>query len=319
MGFKLNVLRFWHLIAITAVCLLLLGSSVKLDAAEGGYSNYVPGTYGDFGMAMAPTEKWTLRNDLYYYKAETSRALSSGQLREDLELDFFNNFTTVLYMPDIELFGAKYVTGVFVPMVINNKISANISLDGQQRGEKDSSSGLGDVILIPFTFYWQKKNFYWTVSQFIVTPTSDYDVNSAMNNGLNHWSIDTNFALEYLNQKTGWDLAFNLGHIYNTKNYATDYRTGQELHLDFVVNKSLSKSFTVGLQGFALKQITGDNGSGATLGSFEGEAVGIGPALMWNTKIGKQDITFITKWIHEVHAEHRLKGDHVFLSFVLDW
>jgi hypothetical protein len=28
--------------------------SSSLVAAEGGYSNYIPGTYGDFGVALAP-------------------------------------------------------------------------------------------------------------------------------------------------------------------------------------------------------------------------------------------------------------------------
>ncbi len=39
-------------------------------AAEGGYSNYIPGTYGDFGVAFEPPTKWTLRSDLYYYEAD---------------------------------------------------------------------------------------------------------------------------------------------------------------------------------------------------------------------------------------------------------
>ena len=40
---------------------------------------------------------------------------------------------------------------------------------------------------------------------------------------------------------------------------------------------------------------------------------------MWASKIGEQQVTFITKWLHEFHAENRLEGDHVFFSFALDW
>lgn len=32
-----------------------------------------------------------------------------------------------------------------------------------------------------------------------------------------------------------------------------------------------------------------------------------------------QEVSFIAKWMHEFHAENRLEGDHIFLSFVLDW
>ena len=46
---------------------------------------------------------------------------------------------------------------------------------------------------------------------------------------------------------------------------------------------------------------------------------GVGPALLWATQIGGQDVSFIAKWLHEFHAENRLEGDHVFVSFALDW
>ena len=98
-----------------------------------------------------------------------------------------------------------------------------------------------------------------------------------------------------------------------------DYQTGQELHLDVVFNQFLSETFAVGIQGFFLKQITGDSGSGALLGDFKAEAAGVGPALLWTTKIGKQDVSFIAKWLHEFHAENRLEGDSIFLSFAIDW
>ena len=48
---------------------------VRAYAAEGGYSNYIPGTYGDFAMAVEPETKLTFRNDFYYYGADTERAI----------------------------------------------------------------------------------------------------------------------------------------------------------------------------------------------------------------------------------------------------
>ena len=40
---------------------------------------------------------------------------------------------------------------------------------------------------------------------------------------------------------------------------------------------------------------------------------------MWATKLGSQDVTFIAKWLHEFHSENRLEGDHLYLSFAMDW
>ncbi len=73
------------------------------------------------------------------------------------------------------------------------------------------------------------------------------------------------------------------------------------------------------MHGFYLNQISGDSGDGAILGDFKAEAAGIGPALLWSRKFGEQDVSFIAKWLHEFDAQNRLEGDHVMLSFALDW
>jgi hypothetical protein len=286
--------------------------------AEGGYSNYVPGTYGDFGMALAPTETWTLRNDLYYYDASTDLSLRSENLELGADLNFLMNFTTLLYNPDVEVFGAQFAAGVFVPLV-DLDIDTSLSVGDRIISASDSATGLGDILLIPFALYWNSGNIHTSFAQFIVTPTGEYSTGNLINNGLNYWSFDTNFALTHLNPETGREFSFNIGHIYNTKNTDTDYQTGRELHLDVVFNQYFSETFAAGIHAFYLNQITGDSGSGAVLGDFKAEAAGIGPALLWTKKMGGQEVSFIAKWMHDFHAENRLEGDHFFLSFALDW
>jgi hypothetical protein len=259
-----------------------------------------------------------LRNDIYFYDASTSRSVRAGNLEVGTELDFLMNFTTLVYKPELELFGAQFAAGVFIPLV-DLELDTSLSIGDTLVSASDSATGLGDIVLIPLLLYWNSGNIHTSVAQFIVTPTGDYDVDNLINNGLNYWSFDTNFALTYLNPETGRDFSFNIGHIYNTKNDDTNYQTGQELHLDVAFNQFLSETFAVGIQGFYLKQITGDSGSGALLGDFKAEEAGVGPALLWSTQIGDQGVSFIAKWLHEFHAENRLEGDHVFLSFALDW
>ncbi|OLQ72195.1 hypothetical protein BIT28_24545 [Photobacterium proteolyticum] len=306
-----------HIITFLFIVNFLSQSTI---AAEGGYSNYIPGSYGDFGMALAPTETWTLRNDTYYYDASTSKTVQGGNLATDLDLQFLMNFTTLLYKPEFKIFGAQYTTGIFVPFVnLDTEASLEVKEWNQVLNSKDSASGLGDVSLIPFALFWNKGNFHSSFAHYIIIPSGDYDVNNSINSGLNYWSFDTNFAITYLNPETGHDFSFNLGHIYNTENEDTNYQTGQEIHLDLALNQFFSDSFAVGIHGFYLKQVTGDSGSGALLGDFKAEAVGVGPALLWNTKISNQYVSFIAKWLHEVNAENRLRGEHLFLSFSVNW
>ena len=296
---------------------ILLGH-IQANAAEGGYSNYIPGTYGDFGMALAPSETWTLRNDVYSYGADIDKSVRSGRVEVGADLDFLVNMTTLVYKPELLLFGGQYAAGVLLPFM-DAKVEATLDLGPINAKVKDSASGLGDIAVIPIALYWNEGKYHWSFVQLVVTPTGDYDLDNDINTSVNYWSFDTNFALTYFNGETGRDLSFNFGHIYNTENDKTDYQTGQELHLDLVLNQFLSDSFAIGLQGFYLKQITGDDGRGATLGDFKAEAAGIGPALLWSRDFGKQNVTFIAKWLHEFHAENRLEGDHIYLSFVLDW
>ncbi len=295
---------------------MLAGSD--LLAAEGGYSNYIPGTYGDFGMALAPTETWTLRNDLYYYDANVDRTVASGNLATGVDLRFLMNFTTLVYKPEVTLFGGQFATGLFVPLV-DLDFDASLSVGSAAAAVGDSATGIGDITFFPFILYWSRGNVHTSLGQFIIAPTGDYSPSNLINNGLNYWSFDTNLAVTYLNPETGRDISFNIGHIYNTENDDTDYQTGREIHVDLVANQFLSETLAIGIHGFYLKQVSGDSGSGALLGSFKAEAAGIGPAVLWTKRIGTKDVSFIAKWLHEFDAENRLEGDHLFLSFAMAW
>ena len=72
-------------IGILAVFYLAIGIT-STQAAEGGYSNYIPGTYGDFAAAVEPPSKFTIRNDIYYYNADYKKAVHSGLIETNVDL-----------------------------------------------------------------------------------------------------------------------------------------------------------------------------------------------------------------------------------------
>ena len=49
-------------------------------------------------------------------------------------------------------------------------------------------------------------------------------------------------------------------------------------------------------------------------GTLDPATPDVGPAALWKTKLFDHNATFIAKWLHEYHAERRLKGDHIMLS-----
>ncbi len=103
------------------------------------------------------------------------------------------------------------------------------------------------------------------------------------------------------------------------ENPDSNYQSGDQIHVDFVLNQFLSESFAVGVNGFFFRQLSGDSGEGAVLGPFKGEASGFGPAIYWIRKIGSRDVAFTLKWFSEFNVKNRLEGDHVFASFAMSF
>ena len=106
---------------------------------------------------------------------------------------------------------------------------------------------------------------------------------------------------------------------FNTENEDTDYQSGTQAFID----GTLAQHFPLfgglagaGVSAYYYKQVTADSGDGATLGDFKGKTVGLGPVVSFVTKILDRDTIFELKWLHEVEAENRLKGDIVWFKAV---
>jgi hypothetical protein len=116
----------------------------------------------------------------------------------------------------------------------------------------------------------------------------------------------------YLDSDLGIEASGWAGIDFNTKNTATDYLSGDQLHVDATLAKHLPLlGGTVGLgaTGFYYQQITADSGSGARFGDFKGRTMGFGPIASFATKIGGGDWAFEAKWLPEFEVRNRLDGD----------
>jgi hypothetical protein len=292
----------------------------RSHAAEGGTSNYVPGLYGDFAVAVASAPGFLMRHDLYFYTAdaEKQRFVQGEQIRADLDLDTGMYLLNVFMVLDTEILGGQYAFGANLP-IIYGSLSGNFVVGPEAIPFDDNGITIGDLGIIPISLNWNSGNFHFNLYESIIVPIGSYDKSRLINGSLNYWSFDTDFAATYFHPEKGHEVSAVLGYIYNTENSDTSYHTGQECHLDYMLNQFLSETFAVGLQGFYYRQITGDKGSGALLGDFRGEAWGIGPAVMWATKVKNIDLYINLKWFHEFNVENRLEGDHLYVSATMDF
>ncbi len=299
------------------LCVVL--ASGQANAAEGGYSNYVPGFYGDIALAVEPADGLSLRNDVYYYSAEADRSVRAGRVEVGIDITQTFDYLTLLYKPGREVFGASYAFGAaFAYGKVD--LEGDVSVGPFPRSFSDDNTALGDITLIPGVFYWNNGDkLHFSQSFFVVVPVGDYDEDDGANTSLNYYTFETDFSMTYLDQETGQDYSIVIGYGYNTENDDTDYQSGDEFHIDYVLNQFLSEAWAIGLHGFYYEQLSGDSGDGALLGDFKAEAAGIGPAIMWIPPRYEGEVAFVAKWLDEYDTENRLEGDHVFVSFMMSF
>jgi hypothetical protein len=122
-----------------------------------------------------------------------------------------------------------------------------------------------------------------------------------------------------MSKKTGTELSAFFGYAVSTENNATQYRNGDIVHLEGVVQQYLplgSKTtlLAIGVNGFFYQQVTGDSGSGARLGPFKSRTAGVGPILTFVNIRGKSALSVQLKWLPELDTKKRLRGDWFWIS-----
>jgi hypothetical protein len=183
-----------------------------------------------------------------------------------------------------------------------------------------STNGLGDIVLMPLMLNYNiDPDFNVNFRVGAYAPTGSYEVGRLANTGKNFWTIEPVLGLMYFGQKNGIEVSAFVGADFNTENRDTNYKSGTQLHVDGTLAQHfpwLGGLAGGGVSAYYYKQVTGDSGSGATLGDFKGKTVGVGPVVSYAKKIGGHDTVFELKWLHEFETKNRLEGDIVWLKAV---
>jgi len=193
----------------------------------------------------------------------------------------------------------------------------------QQSG---SRSGIGDIALTSF-LNWASGNHHVSAGLTVYLPVGGYDEDRIINLGRNYWSFDPLVTYTWLDPKRGHEVSVTTGVMFNTDNDATDYSSGTEWHMDFLLSQHFSKAFALGLEGSLLQGITDDSGplldrantvlpalGLEPLGGFRAKYFGLGPAALYSAKIGGKDVNFIGKYLFDVTHENRFNSDYLMVS-----
>lgn len=274
-------------------------------------SPYLKGFSG-FMAGYVPPESGVYVTDIYYYYHGSAGAeVRNGNVELGVDVTLNADALMGTYVTDLKILGGTYAFSAAAVYAWAD-IGASVVTPLGNVQISQSQDGFSDSLVAPLILGWHNGNFHWSFSTLVLVPTGSYDPHE-LSVGRNIWAFMPQLAATYFDPANGWDLSAAITYVTQSNNDATDYQSGDLLHVDWAIGKRFGAglAWEAGIQGNIVEQISGDSGSGAKLGSFKEQAFGIGPALGYSTKFGTTPVSFSAKWEHDFDTRHTFKGDIV--------
>lgn len=208
------------------------------------------------------------------------------------------------HVTEYKLFGASYAWQALLPLV---------NIDVKAGGRRQSKASFGDLTLTPFILGWHSGQFHWAVASDVTFPTGSYDKNNLANAGHNFFNIEP-VLIASSTDPQGFEASAKLIYDYNFKNSSTNYRSGQEFHMDYYTGWHLG-NFSFGINGYFYQQVTDDKVNGVRVGpdGNRGRVLAFGPLVRYD--IGHMPV--VLSWQHETLAQNRPEGDKLWLKVII--
>jgi len=309
--------------AATLALIALAHSPTPAKADAGGLSFWLPGLMGS--LAAVPGQPgWGLAN-IYIHvdaKADGGKEFHKGG---SIVAGLHARADVVAIAPSYTfatpVFGGQAAIAVLgVPGRVGIDIDATLSgpRGNQISGTASDSRTTWADVFYQGTLKWNHGAHNTMVYITGNIPSGTYDPNRLANLSFGFVAVDGGAGYTYLNPQTGHEFSAVAGLTYSFINPDTQYQNGIDFHLDWAASQFLSKTVHVGVAGYVFQQLTGDSGSGATLGPFKGRALGIGPQVgfMFPAWEGYQGYLNIRGY-RDIEVENRPKSTTVFVTLAL--
>lgn len=281
---------------VMGLCLNFSSLSWGTEAGGGAYANGAEG----FMTGYLPPPGNYFVNYNTFYSADSFK--HSSPVFDDFQVSTFASIARFIHVTDIQVWGGDWAMHAFLAYA-----DVNVKNLG---GNHQRNKGMGDLIINPFAIGWHLGNWNVVAGVDMYLPTGSYDKKSLANIGRNYITLEPLVVFTYLSSD-GYEFSMKTMFSRNFENNATHYRSGNELHADFVAGKHIG-AWALGVGGFAYQQVSGDSGEGAVIGSFKGRAMGLGPQVAYTAKNG---MNIAARFQHEFNVKNRSEGDKFWLNF----
>jgi hypothetical protein len=270
-------------------------TSIGVQATENGGSSYPMGSENYMSGAMPPPGLYS-QFFVNHYEADSLRDNSGNKVPVDFRVRANAIAPRLIWVTGQQVLGGSLAFHAIVPLV-----DLKVELNGQSQ----SKQGLGDMIFGPALGFHHSEKLHSIVALDFIAPTGEYDKNDLANLGRNYWVVEPVLAVSYIDPN-GLNIDAKTMYDFNLRNKATDYRSGQELHMDYAVGWGLGNGWVVGVGGYIYQQTTDDRQDGDTIKDNKGKVFAIGPSVKYTSDKG----WFLTaKWQQESQVRNRAEGE----------
>jgi hypothetical protein len=288
----------------------LVAALVMPAFIQAGDSSAILGTE-DYFVGALPPPGFHFINYLAYYYADEFRDSDGDKIPEDFKANIAADVLRGIYVSDIEVLGASLGWHVVVPLVYK---------DMKMEGMFDESrASVGDIYFSPFLLGWHSDILHWVVGLDIIAPTGQYNEKRAVDIGSNHWTFEPAVAVSLILPE-GLSVDLKVMYDFHTENTdytgrygAGDYRTGQQLHLDYNVGYAVFDNFRLGVCGYYLKGLQDDELDGDKLADTKEQVLAVGPSAMYSVD---KNLHLVAKVQFETQAENRPEGIFSWLKLI---
>ncbi|KIC79248.1 SphA family protein [Pseudomonas sp. C5pp] len=280
-----------------------LAATLHVSATEGGKTLYALGVNG-FGWGALPPPGTYMMLDAQHYRSDdlkgndgSSIPVPGFKVRADALVPNF------IWVTSQELLGGSLALHSIVPLV---------TLDVSAAGRSQRKTGVGDIVFGPAIGWHLSPNLHTVAGIDIFAPTGEYDKDDLANVGGNYWATHMVGGFSWIDVK-GFNADAKVMYGINARNDDTDYRSGNELIVDYAAGWALGNGWTVGVGGYVYQQLTDDEQDGHTVRDNKGSARAIGPSVRYDSGQG----WFLTvKGYGETGVRNRAEGDALWLRAV---
>ncbi len=233
----------------------------------------------------------------------------AGGNRTGAKLDALVEVPIVLWQTGYQVFGADLSMAMAQPFDYTD-----LRVPGMAALSDNAHWGTFNTLLIPVQLSWTLPNDFHVSSNLTVAVD---DASSAPGNspagggvgsGNGYWTLEPNFGISWLHD--GWNLSMNVHYDYNFKNSKTDYRSGQQIAIDYTIAKTIGK-WTLGVGAYQENQLNDDSGAGAIAAGCPAQSgckvanYGLGPLVGY--QFG--GIEIVAEYNQSIHTESDVGGN----------